>query len=69
MERKEVCPSFIPEVSDEGDISNFDRSFLNERPVDSPVLNRLTNSQRAKTYFEQFTYSRDDIILTTATHE
>ncbi len=57
--------TFVPDVVDEGDISNFDASFINERPVDSPVLNRLTSSQRAKTYFDQFTYSRDDIILTT----
>jgi len=56
-------------VEDGADISNFDRSFLNERAVDSPVVNRLTSSQRAKTYFDKFTYSREDFLLTTTAHD
>lgn len=66
IEDKLVPPPFKPNVEDERDTSNIDKSFLNERPVDSPVLNKLTNSQKAKAYFEKFTYSRDhDILLTT----
>jgi serine/threonine protein kinase len=63
---KRITPPFVPQVADEHDISNIDKCFLNERPVDSPVLYKLTSSQKDRTYFEQFTYTRDqEYLLTT----
>lgn len=44
IRRKQLTPPFKPEVDDDSDVSNIDRSFLNELPVESPVENPLTNS-------------------------
>ena len=41
---KQITPPFKPDVDDDSDVSNIDRSFLNELPVESPVENPLTNS-------------------------
>eukprot|EP00347_Sterkiella_histriomuscorum_P012596 403367961 len=67
MNRKQVNPVFIPQTTDDNDTCNIHQQFLNERPVDSPCQNRLTESQRAKMYFDQFTYTKDcDFLMTTA---
>lgn len=34
---KRITPLFVPEVSNEHDISNFDQSFTNATPTDSPA--------------------------------
>lgn len=60
MEEKKVEPVFRPNTKGCGDTSNIDKSFLNERPVDSPVYSKLTSSQQAKAYFDKFTYAKDD---------
>lgn len=54
---------FKPRILDESDTSHIDKIYLNEKAVDSPVMNRLTHSQRAKVYFDQFTYSRENEFL------
>lgn len=60
MRNKECIPPFKPDVDNESDVSNIDRSFLNELPVESPIENKLTSSQKAKVYFEHFTYQKED---------
>lgn len=41
---KALAPPFKPSVKGEKDTSNIDKQFLGERPVDSPVHNKLTFS-------------------------
>ena len=57
---KAIPAPFKPIVKGERDTSNIDKQFLGERPVDSPVHNKLTFSQQEKVYFEQFTYNREN---------
>lgn len=56
-------PVIKPTVEHHKDTRNIDRTFLNEKPVDSPVMSKLTGSQAQKVYFEKFTYARDDEFL------
>ena len=60
MLNKEIEPVFKPRVKSERDVSNIDKQFLNEHPVDSLVNNKLTMSQLEKAYFDKFTYNGDD---------
>lgn len=60
VQRLELTPIFKPAVKDARDTSNIDKSFLIERPVDSPTNKMLTFSQAEKVYFDQFTYNRDN---------
>ena len=38
--------------------------FLREKPVDTPVDSKLSDKQKAKIYFPQFTYTRDNYLAT-----
>jgi Protein kinase C terminal domain len=60
MLEKSIKPPFKPSVKNERDLSNIDKAFLGERPVDSPVNSKLTLSMQEKAYFEKFTYVADD---------
>jgi hypothetical protein len=40
---KELEPPFKPEVTSEKDTRNIDKLFLKEKPIDSPVISRLTD--------------------------
>ena len=57
---KQIQPTFKPNVKNDRDVSNIDKQFLGERPIDSPVNTKLTLSQQEKAYFEKFTYNGDD---------
>lgn len=63
MVSKKVEPVIKPTVEHDKDTRNIDRTFLNEKPIDSPVISKLTGSQAQKVYFDKFTYARDDDFL------
>lgn len=60
LAKLQVKAPFKPKVKGTEDTSNIDKQFLGERPVDSPVNQKLTFSMQEKAYFDQFTYNRDD---------
>jgi hypothetical protein len=41
---KEIPVPFKPKTSDQKDTSQIDKVYLSERPVDSPVTTKLTES-------------------------
>lgn len=63
VSNKLVEPVIKPTVEHLKDTRNIDRAFLNEKPVDSPVISKLSGSQAQKVYFDKFTYARDDEFL------
>lgn len=58
LARKEVKPPIKPLVKAKDDYSNFDRMFLSEAVVDTPVDMALSQEDK----YEGFTYTRSEII-------
>ena len=44
LKRKQITPPFIPDTSSTKDTRNIDKVFLKEKPIDSPVISKLTVS-------------------------
>ena len=63
MAIKGVEPPFKPEITSTKDTRNIDRLFLREKPVDSPVVSRLTVQQKQQINFDQFTYQKDNAMV------
>jgi serum/glucocorticoid-regulated kinase 2 len=57
--RKEYIPDFIPPATHEGDVSNFDQEFTNQRAMDSVVTTNLDQKEIDATKFEGFTYVQE----------
>jgi serine/threonine protein kinase len=58
MEKKELKPPFKPKVENAEDVQNVEDEFVQETPVDTPVI--MTGSVlAAKDMFKDFTYSQD----------
>jgi len=55
--KKEYQPEFVPPVSHEGDVSNFDKEFTNQRAMDSVVTSNLNQKEIEQTKFEGFTFT------------
>jgi serine/threonine protein kinase len=55
--KKEYTPEFVPPVAHEGDTSNFDKEFTNQRAMDSVVTTNLDQKEIDATKFEGFTFT------------
>ena len=53
---KRYSPEFVPPCRNATDVGNFDAEFTVERPVDSVVVQQLSETAQEKTRFEGFTY-------------
>lgn len=56
LERKEIEPPFKPKVKSEGDTSQIDTVFTQEKPQDSYVENSLSETMQKEGDFNGFTY-------------
>ena len=58
LDRREIKPSFIPSVSGELDVSNFDEEFTTQSTRDSVAtdLAALPKTNKAPANFDGFTY-------------
>jgi len=54
---KEYEPEFVPPIAHEGDVSNFDKEFTNQRAMDSVVTTNLDAKEIEQTKFEGFTFT------------
>lgn len=57
LERKELEPPIKPLVKSRDDYSNFDKTFLSEDVVDTPVEKAFSGEDK----YEGFTYARSTI--------
>ncbi|GAM22973.1 hypothetical protein SAMD00019534_061480 [Acytostelium subglobosum LB1] len=63
LDRKEIEVHFKPKVKSEGDISQIDPLFTQERPLDSMVeTSALTDAMSKDNSFEGFTYVADSVL-------
>lgn len=58
MAKREIEPPIKPTVKSDDDYSNFDKMFLSEEVVDTPVEKAFSKVDK----YEGFTYARTDII-------
>lgn len=57
---RRVQPKFVPHLESMTDLSNIDRFFTREEPVETPTEDSVWLK---KERFDQFTYLKDDSII------
>ena len=57
---KEIEPPFRPHVESADDTRNIDKVFLNETVKDTPVEAGISETTKAKNYFNDFTYTKEN---------
>ena len=62
LEKKEIKPPYVPKTRKIDDLRHIDPVFLDETLQDTPGLSGLGPSQKAKNYFDEFTYSKDKLM-------
>lgn len=62
LDRKEIDPPYKPAVQDEHDTSQIDTVFTQEKPQDSLVESKLTDTLQKENSFEGFTYVSKTIL-------
>ena len=60
VEKKDVIPPFRPLVLSADDTRNIDKVFLNETVKDTPVEGGMSENTKAKNYFNDFTYTKEN---------
>jgi len=63
LAKKAIKPPFLPTLKGEADLSCIDKQFLKEKAVDSPTALQLATPDRHKLHFEEFTYTKPEIVL------
>lgn len=62
LQKKEIKPPYVPKTRKIDDLRHIDPVFLDETLQDTPGLSGLGPSQKAKNYFDEFTYSKDKLM-------
>ncbi|XP_051571788.1 serine/threonine-protein kinase N1b isoform X6 [Myxocyprinus asiaticus] len=57
--QRKVSPPFVPDLTGEEDVSNFDAEFTNEAPTLTPPRERRSLSRKDQDYFRDFDYVSD----------
>jgi serum/glucocorticoid-regulated kinase 2 len=60
LDRKEIPPPWVPEVTDERDVTQIDATFTGEAPTDSPEEDSPINGKDAN--FKGFTFNPDSAL-------
>lgn len=53
-----MTPPFKPKVKSAQDVANFDKTFVEQSPVDSFVHSKIAKTEKGSYVFKDFEYSR-----------